>query len=67
MLVSENIRHVLTEDYPPPPTANAPCGMRHAIENWFVADNKATGYMLATMSESLQTKLEKKITSAEIM
>ena len=67
VLVSENIRHVLTEGCPPLPTANASRGTRDAFENWCMANNKAKGYMLASISEFLRSKLEEKITTAEIM
>ena len=57
VLVNENIRHVLTEECPPLPAANAPRRTRNAFENWRMAKNKVKGYMLAFMSESLRTKL----------
>ena len=67
MLISENIRHVLTEGCPSPPAANAPRRTRDGFENWRMANNKAKGYMLASMCEALRTKLEEKITAAEVM
>ena len=67
VLISENIRHVLTEGCPSPPAANAPRRTRDGFENWRMANNKAKGYMLASMCEALRTKLEEKITAAEIM
>ena len=41
--------------------------MRDAYDNLCSANNKAKGYMLASMSESLRTKLEAKDTAAEMM
>ena len=67
VLLSENIRHVLIEGCPPPSTANVPRGTRDPFENWRMANNKGNGCMLASMSESLRTKLEEKITAAEFM
>ena len=66
VLVNENIRYNLTEVCPPLPAANVPRATRDTYDNWCSAnDNKAKGYMLASMFESLRTTLKAKETTAE--
>ena len=67
VLVSESIRFVLTENRPPVPTANCSRAAKESFDRWVTSNNKAVGYMLASMSDALRTKLEGKETAVEIL
>ena len=67
VLICENYKFVLTEEYPPEPAANAPCTVREAYDCWIQANNKARYYILAAMSDVLRIKCEKMETAFEII
>ena len=67
VLVSESIRFVLTEPKPPIPSNNASKESKEAYTQWTTSNNKAIAYMLASMTDSLRTKLEKLETAVEIL
>ena len=66
-LVSESIRFVLTEPRPPVPSNNTSKEGKEAYTRWITSNNKAIAYMLASMTDTLQTKLEKLDTTVEIL
>ena len=67
MLVSESIRFILTEPKPPIPSNNASKESKEASTRWTTSNNKAIAYMLASMTDTLRTKLEKMETGVEIL
>ena len=67
VLVSESIRFVLTETHPLVPAANSSRVVKDEFDRWVTSNNKAIGYMLASMSDALRTKLEDKETAVEIL
>ena len=67
MLVSENKKFVLTEECPPAPPANATGAAKEQFDRWIASNNRAKEYMLASMSDSLRSKMEPKDTAYEIM
>ena len=67
VLVSESIRFVLTEPRPSTPSSTASKEVKEAYVRWNASNNKAIGYMLASMTDTLRTKLEKLETAVEIL
>lgn len=67
VLVSESIRFILTEDRPPLPAHGASKNLREDYDKWTTANNKAVAYMLASISDALQTKMEGNETAVEIL
>ena len=67
VLVSESIRFVLTEPKPPIPSSTASKEVKEAYARWNTSNNKAIAYMLASMTDTLRTKLEKMETAVEIL
>ena len=67
MLVSESIRFILTEDRPPLPGPSASRNLKEDFDKWNMANNKAVGYMLASISDALRTKVEGMETVVEIL
>ena len=67
MLISENIRFILIDPCPPVPAANAQRAMRNNYDRWMNANNRAISYMLASMSDTLRSKIERKETAVEIL
>ena len=59
VLVSENIRYILTEICPPPSIANAPRATRDAYDNWRSTNNKAKGCTLCLNPFALNWKRRK--------
>ena len=58
VLVSESIRFILTEDRPPLPGPSASRNLKEDFDKWNMANNKVVGYMLASISDTLRTKVE---------
>ena len=52
--MSENLRFILIDPYPPIPTANIQRTVRESYECWMNANNRAINYMLASMSNTLR-------------
>ena len=67
ILVLDNLKFVLMEECPLEPAVNANKTIKDAYENWIRANEKAHCYLLATMSDVLNTKYEKTETIYEIM
>ena len=66
VLVCENIRFVLSEECPPDPPANVARNVREKYDSWIQANNKAKGYMLASMSDVLRQKYGNKETALRL-
>ena len=67
ILVTKDLKFVLTEECPPMPAANAARTVREAYEKWVSSDEKARTYLLASMTDVLVTKHEAMGTAFEIM
>ena len=67
IFITENLRFVLTEERPQKPSSNATQRTREVYDRWIIANNKAKGYMLASMSDTIRSKLEGKDTAFEVM
>ena len=67
VLVSESIRFVLTEAKPHIPSNNTSKEGKEAYTRRITSNNKAIAYMLASMIDTLRTKLEKLETAFEIL
>ena len=67
ILVTKDLKFVLTEECPPTPTANAARTVREAYEKWVSSDEKARTYLLASMTDVLVTKHEAMGIAFEIM
>ena len=67
VLMSENMRFILTDPCPPVPAANATRAVRNSYDQWISANNRAIGYMLASMSDTLRSKMERMDTAVEIL
>ena len=67
VVVSERMRFVPTDNHPPVPTANSTLAVKDEFNHWVTSTNKAMGYILASMSDVLQTKLEGKETAVKIL
>ncbi|XP_062089329.1 uncharacterized protein LOC133795884 [Humulus lupulus] len=67
VLIGDNSKFVMTEEFPEVPTEGAPNSVCDKYECWQTAQNKARAYMLASMSDSLKTKLEDVETAYDIM
>ena len=65
--MSENIRFILTEPCPPIPAVNAQRTVRENYERWMNGNNRAISYMLASISDMLRSKMERKVTTLEIL
>ena len=59
VLICENYKFVLTDEYPPELTANATRTIQEAYDYWIKAKNNAHYYMLASMSNVLRIKCKK--------
>ena len=58
VLVCEDLKFVLTEEYPPEPARNASQAIRDARQRWVSVNKKVLYYLLARMSEILAAKYE---------
>ena len=67
VLVSESICSILTEERPHYPGHAASKNLREDYEKWTMANNKVVAYMLANISDALQTNMEGKETVVEII
>ncbi|XP_062080624.1 uncharacterized protein LOC133785397 [Humulus lupulus] len=67
VLIGENSMFVMTEVFPGVLGDLSSKESREKYERWLVANNKAKAYMLASMSNTLRTKLEDVETAYEIM
>ena len=67
VLMSENMRFILTDPCPPVPAANASRALRNNYDNWISSNNRAISYMLASMSDTLRSKMERMDTVVEIL
>ncbi|KAK0608679.1 hypothetical protein LWI29_034236 [Acer saccharum] len=67
MLVTKDLKFVLTEECPPAPTAHAAQRVREAYEKWVSSDEKARTYLLASMTDVLVTKHKAMTSAFEIM
>ncbi|KAK0574163.1 hypothetical protein LWI29_019130 [Acer saccharum] len=67
ILVTKDLKFVLTEECPPTPTAHAAQRVREAYEKWVSSDEKARTYLLASMTDVLITKHEAMTSAFEIM
>ena len=61
--MSENMRFILTDPCPPVPAANATRAVRNSYDQWISANNRAIGYMLASMSNTLRSKMGMMVTA----
>ena len=67
ILVIDDLRFVLTEEYPPNPSSNANQTGRDAYDRWTKANGKARVYILASISDVLAKKHNVMGTAKEIM
>ena len=67
ILICENYKFILTEEFSPWLAANAPCTVREAYDHWIGANNKARYYILVAMSDVLRIKCGKIETAYEII
>ena len=67
VLIGENSKFVMTEVCPDVPGDLSSKESREKYKCWLAANNKAKAYMLASMSDTLRTKLEDVETAYEIM
>ena len=67
ILVTKDLKFVLTEECPQTPTTNATRIVREAYEKWVLLVEKARTYLLASMTDVLVTKQEAMGTAFEIM
>ena len=58
ILVTKDLKFVLTEECPPQPVANATRTIHEAYEKWISENEKARIYLLASMTKVLYTKHE---------
>ena len=65
ILVTKDLKFVLTEECPPQPAANA--ALREAHDKWISYNEKARIYLLASMTEVLYSKLEAMTTAYEMI
>ena len=61
------MRFILTDPCPPVPAANASRAVRNSYDQWISANNRAIGYILASMSDMLRSKMERMDTAVEIL
>ena len=66
VLICENQKFVLTEEYPPEPTAKASHTVQERYDSWIHSNNKTRYYMLASMNDVLRKKHEDMETAYEI-
>ena len=67
VLMSENMRFILTDPCPPVPAANATRAVRNSYDQWISTNNRAISYMLASMSVTLRSKMERMVIAVEIL
>ena len=67
ILVSKSISYVLIENRPPVSTVNSTRAAKDDFDRWVTSNNKIIDYMLTSMSDALQTKLEGNETTVEIL
>ena len=67
MLMSENLRFILTDLCRLIPTINTQRAVRENYERWMNANNRAISFMLVSMSDTLQSKIERNETTVEIL
>ncbi|TYK15919.1 gag/pol protein [Cucumis melo var. makuwa] len=67
ILVIADLRFVLMEECPPFPTQNASQSVKDAYDHWTKANDKASLYMLASLSDILSKKHEIMVTARQIM
>ena len=56
VLICENYKFVLIEEFPPEPATNTICTVQEAYDHWIQANKKVRYYMLASMSDVLRIK-----------
>ena len=61
------MRFILTDPCLPVPTANASRAVRNSYDQWISINNRAISYMLASMSDTLRSKIERMVTAVEIL
>ncbi|XP_062080827.1 uncharacterized protein LOC133785624 [Humulus lupulus] len=67
VVISDNSKFVMTEESSEVPVEGANKFVHHKYEHWQVTNNKAKAYMLASMSNTLRTKLEDVETAFDII
>ncbi|XP_062103772.1 uncharacterized protein LOC133814882 [Humulus lupulus] len=67
VLIGNNTKFVMIKNKPNIPDENATKSVRERYERWHIANNKVKAYMLASMSDTLRTKLENVDTHFDIM
>ncbi|XP_062100732.1 uncharacterized protein LOC133806652 [Humulus lupulus] len=67
VLIGDNSKFVMTEVFPDVPGDLSSKESREKYERWLAANNKTKACMLASMSNTLRTKLEDVETAYEIM
>ena len=60
VLISENIRNVLTDEIMVEPPCSSIAEVRKNYDRWLTANNKAVGYLLVSISDALRLKVEGK-------
>ena len=66
VLICENQKFVLTEEFPSEPHANASHTVQERYDSWIHSNNKARCYMLASMNNVVRKKHEDMETAYEI-
>ena len=67
LLVVDDLRFVLTEEYPQEPILNANWNVQKEYGRWVKANEKARAYISASMYDVLAKKHESLVTTKEIM
>ena len=67
ILVTKDLKFMLTEECPPQPATNATRNVREAHEKWISDNEKAHIYLLASMTKVLYSKHEVMTTAYEMM
>ena len=67
ILITKNIRFVLTEERPQDPSPSVTQRSQDSYDRWIAANNKAKEYMLASISITIRIKMKDKDTTYEIM
>ena len=63
----DDLRFILTEEYPQTPTSNANRTSWETYDRWVKANEKTCVYILASMSDILAKKHESLATTKEVM
>ena len=65
--MSENLRFILSQPYPSILITNTQRAGRESYERWMNANNRAISFMLVSMSDTLQIKMEKNEIATKIL